>query len=297
MPEVSVIIPSYNAGRYLADAVDSVLNQSFRDLEVLIVDDGSTDDTESVARCYGPPVRYIRQLNAGVAAARNRGIKESRGRYVAFLDADDTWHRDKLEAQVKALRENPSHRACYTAFTTVNANLAPLNVTRSSRRAAALEDLLLRGNVIGSICSVVCERSLFETVGHFDPSLSQCADWDMWVRMSAHTEFLYLDVPLVTYRQHATNMSRNAPLLERDSVQVLRKGFDMPHLEEGLRRQRRAALARNYMVLAGTYFHARQYGDSIGCAARAISMDLRQIGRLTGFPFRALRRLTASESA
>jgi len=290
MPEVSVIIPSYNSAKYLTDAVSSVLSQTFRDFEVLIIDDGSTDDTAGAISRYGQQVRYIRQLNAGVAAARNRGIQESSGRYVAFLDADDTWHQDKLEAQVKALRENPGYRACYTAFIVVNPDLTPLNVARSRRRAAALEDLLLRGNVIGSICSVICERSLFETTGDFDPTLSQCADWDMWVRMAALTEFLYLDVPLVTYRQHATNMSRNASLLEKDSLQVLRKGFDMTHLESSLRSQRGAAFARNYMVLAGTYFHARRYGDSAGCAARAIAMDVRQVGRLAGFPFRALAR-------
>src|SRR5262245_16845767 len=111
MPEVSVIIPSYNSARYLTDAVSSVLGQTFLDFEVLIIDDGSTDDTAAVISRYGERVGYIRQLNAGVAAARNRGIKESRGRYVAFLDADDTWHQDKLETQVRALRENPDYRA------------------------------------------------------------------------------------------------------------------------------------------------------------------------------------------
>src|SRR5262245_9327205 len=294
MPEVSVIIPSHNSAKYLTDAVGSVLSQSFQGFEVLVIDDGSTDETSEVIKRYGRRVTYILQSNAGVAAARNRGIKGSRGRYVAFLDADDTWHPNKLEAQIRALRENPGYRACYTAFTVVDANLTPLKVTRSSRRTASLEDLLLRGNVIGSICSVVCERSLFETVGDFDRSLSQCADWDMWVRMSAVTEFLYLDVPLVTYRQHASSMSRNAPLLERDSLQVLRKGFDMPHVENRLRGRRHEELSRNYMVLAGTYFQARRYGDFVACAARAVAMDPGQIGRLTGFPFRALRRLTAS---
>jgi glycosyltransferase involved in cell wall biosynthesis len=297
MPEVSVIIPSYNCAKYLTEAVDSVLSQTFRDFEVLVVDDGSTDNTEAIASNYVEPVRYIRQQNSGVAEARNRGIKESRGRYVAFLDADDTWRRDKLEVQVKALSENPAYRACYTAFTVVSPNLIPLSVMRSCRRGTALEDLLTRGNVIGSICSVVCERSLFETTGGFDPSLSQCADWDMWVRMSALTEFLYLDIPLVTYRQHAANMSRNAPLLERDSLSVLQKGFDMPSLGNGLRRKRRAAFARNYMVLAGTYFHAGMYTDSAACAARSVAMDVRQFGRLTGFPVRALRRVLTSKSA
>jgi glycosyltransferase involved in cell wall biosynthesis len=291
MPEVSVIIPSYNSAKYLGDAVDSVLSQAFRDFEVIVIDDGSTDNTEALIRGYGEAVRYIRQRNAGVAAARNRGINESRGHYVAFLDADDTWHPNKLQEQVTALRKNPGYLACYTAFTVVGSDLTPLRNIRKKRPGKTLEDLLLLGNVVGSICTFLCERSLFEIAGGFDPLLSQCADWDMWVRIAGRTEFLYLDVPLATYRQHSANMSRDAALLERDSLRVLEKGFGMTGLDDTLRMRRRAAFARNYMVLAGTYFHARCYGEFVRCAARSVGMDIRQLGRLTGFPVRALRRL------
>jgi len=291
MPEVSVIIPTYNSASYLIEAVESVFAQTYRDFEVLVIDDGSTDETEQVMRCYGAPARYLRQTNSGVAVARNRGIAESQGRYVAFLDADDTWLPHKLARQMEALRQQPHHRACYSAFTVVDAKLNPIGISRSQRQGTALEDLLTRGNIIGSICTVVGERSLFDLVGGFDPALSQCADWEMWVRLAAQTEFLYVDEPLVTYRQHGTNMSRNAPLLEHDSLQVLGKGFAMPELSESLRTKRQAALARNYMVLAGTYFHARRYRDFLRCAARAVTMDVHQLGYLTGFPLRMASRL------
>jgi len=288
-PQVSVIIPSYNSARYLGDAIDSVLNQGFSDLEVLVVDDGSTDGTATVLSRYGGPVRCIRQANSGVANARNRGIEESRGRYVAFLDADDTWLGHKLDVQLAAMRENPSYRACYSAFTVVGPDMKPLRSIHSRRQRTALEDLLHLGNVIGSICTVVCERELFEAAGAFDPSLSQCADWDMWVRLAALTEFLYLDVELATYRQHHANMSRNAALLERDSLRVLDKGFAMTRTIEGARAHRRAAYGRNYMVLAGNYFRAGCYRDFVRCASRAVAMDFRQAGRLIGFPFRQLQ--------
>jgi len=290
MPEVSVIIPTYNSAQYVTDAVDSVLSQSFGDFEVLVIDDGSTDETESVMRRYRTPVRYIRRQNGGVAAARNFGVSESRGRYVAFLDADDTWLPDKLELQIAALRANPHDRVCYTAFTIVASDLSPLGIVRSKRRGHALEDLLLRGNVVGSICTVLCERLLFEKAGGFDPALSQCADWDMWVRLAALTEFLYIDKPTVTYRQHGANMSRNAPLLERDSLLVLEKGFAMPEVANSLLAKRRSAFARNDMVLAGTYFHARCYRDFFRCAARSVSMDFRQVAYLAGFPLRLMKR-------
>jgi glycosyltransferase involved in cell wall biosynthesis len=288
--EVSIIIPTYNSAQYVTDAVDSVLNQTFGDLEVLIIDDGSTDETESVMCRYSSSVRYIRQQNSGVAAARNRGITESRGRYVAFLDADDTWLPDKLERQIAALRAHTDTRVCYTAFTLVSSDLSPLAIVRSKRQGRALEDLLLRGNVVGSICTVLCERSLFEKTGGFDQALSQCADWDMWVRLAALTEFLYLDEPTVTYRQHGSNMSRNAPLLEHDSTRVLEKGFAMPEVTSSLRAKRRSALARNDMVLAGTYFHARLYMDFFRCAVRSVSMDFRQVAHLAGFPLRVMKR-------
>ncbi|MBS1811265.1 MAG: glycosyltransferase [Acidobacteria bacterium] len=291
MPEVSVVIPTYNSASYLIEAVESVLAQTYQDFEVLVIDDGSTDETEQIMRRYQAPVRYIRQQNGGVSVARNRGIAESRGRYVAFLDADDIWLPHKLARQIAALRQQPHDQVCYSAFTVVDFALNPIEVRRSQRQGSALEDLLTRGNVVATPSTVLCERTLFDSVGSFDPALSQCADWDMWVRLAARTEFLYLDEPLVTYRQHSNNMSRNAPLLEYDSVQVLSKGFAMPELPESLHARRQAALARNYMVLAGTYFHAQHYRDFVLCVARAVTMDVHQIRYLTAFPQRMAARL------
>jgi glycosyltransferase involved in cell wall biosynthesis len=290
MPTVSVVIAAYNAVKYLDMAIDSVLAQSFRDLEVIVVDDGSTDATEVMMSKYGPPVRYLRQANAGVSIARNRGLETSTGRYVAFLDADDTWLPGKVERQVAALTGERRSRACYSAYIVCSEALEPITVKRSRRHGSSLEDLLLAGNVIGSICTVMCERSLFDAVGGFDPALSQCADWDMWVRLATATEFLYVDEPLVTYRQHGASMSRDAPLLERDSVRVLEKGFALEGLSPSLRAKRRRAFGRNYAVLAGTYFHAHRYGDFIRCAARAASLDWAQVGYLAAFPVRAMRR-------
>jgi len=296
MPEVSVIIPTYNSVRYLTEAVDSVLAQTFQDLEVLVIDDGSTDGTERVMRLYGPPVRYFRQENRGVAVARNRGIEESSGRYIAFLDADDTWYPHKLERQLAALESHRECRACYSAYLLVDQDLTPLTVHRSKRQGSTLEDLLTIGNVVGCV-SVLCERSLLAVVGGFDMTLSQCADWDMWVRLSALTEFLYLDEPLVMYRQHGANMSRNVALLERDSLRVLEKGFAMPDLPNSLRARHRAAFALNYMVLAGSYFRAHRYRDFARCAARAVALDLRQVSYLVAFPARVVARLRASQMA
>ncbi len=290
MPTVSIVIPAYNAARYVEAAVDGALGQTFKDVEVLVVDDGSTDDTEAVLSRYRCAVRYFRQENSGVAAARNRGIQESTGRYVAFLDADDTWFPEKLDRQVAALESSGQHRACYSAHVICTEALEPLSVHRGVRKSSNLEGLLLIGNVVGTPSSVLCDRSLFSIVGGFDPRLSQCADWDMWVRLATVSEFLYLDEPLVMYRQHGSNMSRAPKLLERDSVRVLEKAFDLPNLPPSVRVARRAAFARNYMVLAATYFYARRYPDFVRCAVRAVSLDAGQLGYLMGFPGRLARR-------
>jgi glycosyltransferase involved in cell wall biosynthesis len=290
MPEVSVIIPTYNCARFLKAAVDSVLAQSFRDFEILVVDDGSTDDTEDVMLRYCSPVHYLRQANKGVSAARNNGIAMSQGRYISFLDADDTYFPQKLERQLTALRTQRGYRACYSAFTVTDEQLKPQRANRGLRRDVGLEDLLIRGNVIGSLCTVLCERGVFTTTGGFDSAFSQCADWDMWIRVATHTRFTYLDEELVTYRMHGASMSRNVPLFERDSIAVLEKAFCNGCLPPALRTARAAAFGRAYTVLAGSYYHAGCYRDFARCAARAVALDVGQLRYMLAFPARALAR-------
>lgn len=290
MPLVSVVIPTYNAERYLGAAIESVLGQTATDLEVVVVDDGSTDGTEGVVRSYRDRVKYLKQENTGVAVARNRGIAESRATYVAFLDADDTWLPGKLERQLEALKSNGRYRLCYAAHAVVDDDLRPLGVRHSPRRSTMIEDLILLGNVVGSICTVLCERNLFDQAGGFDPGLSQCADWEMWLRLAMLTDFLYLDEPLVTYRQHGTSMSRNIPLYERDSMHLLDKAYQLPGLPQSIRDRKGLAYGRMYMVLAGSYWHAGSLLDFMRCARRVVENDPRQLAYLLAFPWRRASR-------
>jgi len=143
---------------------------------------------------------------------------------------------------------------------------------------------------------VLCKRELLDAVGGFDADLSMCADWDLWLRLATLTEFLYLDELLIQYRQHATNMSRQVALLEHDSLRLLEKGFAVPDLPESLRAQRRVALARNGMVLAGSYFAIGQYWNFVRCAARAISADVHQLGHLLAYPARLVARVRSRQN-
>jgi len=254
-----------------------------------VIDDGSTDTTRETLARFGEKIHYIYQTNSGVSLARNRGLAVASGRYVAFLDSDDAWYPNKIHRQLEALKQNPGAAACYSAFMVCDSTLSPVSVHTAEPRSSALEDMLLRGNLVSTPSTVICERELFTKVGGFDAKLSLCADWDMWLRLAAVTEFVYVDEPLVRYRKHDGNMSGNVALLEQDSIRVLEKGFAMPGLSRSLRLRRQAAIAHNDMVLAGSYFQAGLYRNFVRCASRAVAMDFKQAGRLIGFPLRQLQ--------
>ncbi len=290
MPEFTVVVPAWNAALYLATAVESALAQREVELEVVVVDDGSTDETGSILAGFGPPVRMVRQENQGVAAARNRGIAEARGKFVAFLDADDLWEPGKLGRQSRALRDAPGARASASAFMVVDDRGGVLATRGGPTAVPLLDALLLEGNVIGTPSSVVVERALLETTGGFDPALSQCADWELWIRLALSSGFAVVAEPLVRYRQHAGNMSRSVPLLAKDSRRVLDKAFARTDLPPALRKRRREALGRNERVLAGSYYRAGLYADFLRCAARAVLYSPREVGYLAGMPLRRLGR-------
>jgi len=215
-PRVSIIIPTWNRSRVLCEAVDSALAQSFTDSEVVVVDDGSTDDTAAVvAARYGPlpRVRYLRQPNAGPASARNRGVRESRGALIAFLDSDDLWEPSKLELQVDQL-----DRHAEAALSFCDAVVRDRGRDRGTRFAGKrfVGDITVRGLVEWNfpMCTpaVVVRRSALEAVGLFDAGLACQEDWDLWIRLITHAPVVYIDRPLVVIRRGDDNLSRTRVL-------------------------------------------------------------------------------------
>jgi glycosyltransferase involved in cell wall biosynthesis len=276
VPEVSVVIPTFNAAAFLRGALESVFTQTFSDHEIIVVDDGSTDETAEVLGSLPGPLRLLRQQNQGVSRARNRGVSESRAPWVAFLDADDLWLPRKLERQMDALRGQPDRAVCATAFTVVDERLEPIE-RRGCSPGPDLRDLLLQGNLIGTPSTVVCRRSLVLEAGGFDESLSQCADWDLWLRLRRRSPFVCLNESLVLYRTHATNMSRSVRLLERDSVKMLEGFFARGSSEPGIGNLRDQSLASNWRVLAGSYWRAGHRLRALLCACRSLLRDRRQL--------------------
>lgn len=293
--KVSVIIPTYNSAHFIVEAVDSVLAQTFTDFEVLVIDDGSKDNTkELLAEKYGDSIQYFYKDNGGVSKARNFGIEKAKGKYVAFLDSDDAWITEKLEKQISALEKNLENKACYSSFYLCDENLNPTGINPSERKADVLTDLLLIGNVVATPSTVIAEKELFQQVGGFDYELSQCADWEMWIRLATKTEFIYIDEPLLKYRIHGANMSKNAALLEKDTILLMEKGFALPNLPGSVKAKKNEALAKVYMVSAGTYFRAKQYRDFLRCARKAVALDLKQSRHLLDFPRRFIKSRFAS---
>lgn len=209
MSRVSIIIPAYNAAAFVRDAVDAALAQTHPDVEVIVVDDSSTDDTPQVLATYGDRIRVHRQPNAGVAGARNTGARLATGDWVAFLDADDVWLPRKIEAQLEAA---DGRAWVYTnRFNFGARGVLPevqTDVTMMSE-GDVFVPLLLRGNFI-TVSSVMIRTALFQQVGGFYHQKGGCEDWDLWLRVSSHGhEVAYAPEPLVGYRFTPTSMSAN----------------------------------------------------------------------------------------
>jgi glycosyltransferase involved in cell wall biosynthesis len=205
VPKVSVIVPTYNNPAMLVEAVESVLAQTYRDCDLYIIDDGSGPETREALEPYMSKLGYIRQENAGPSAARNRGIRESSGEYVAFLDHDDLWLPEKLAAQVEFMDAHPEYPISYHAVEYFSAE----NVRDWPAREGASGDVLaaLFKRIFLITLSVMCRRECFEKHGWFDEMLRYAQDYEMWLRMALHCDFGYLDRQLGRYRYHAGQLS------------------------------------------------------------------------------------------
>jgi len=213
-PLVSVVIPAYNCARFIGEALDSVFAQDYPELEVVVVDDGSTDDTCAVVEGYGDRVKLIRQRNAGAAVARNEGMRRASGEYVAFLDSDDLWLPGKLRLQIDHLESHRDVAMCCTRWNLLYPKAdGSYPVERpAAPRSAPLDPkwsgwiycgLLLDCEVWTS--TVVMRRELTARVGGFDPALRRGQDYDYWLRASQLTKIDRLDAPLALYRMQVSH--------------------------------------------------------------------------------------------
>lgn len=255
-PAVSVVMANYNYGRYLPAAIESVLAQSWTNLELLIVDDGSTDNSVEIISRYlsDGRARLIPVPHLGQPGAKNAGIAAASGQFIAFLDADDIWHTDKL-AQQLPLFENGSVGVVYSRRTLIDETGSPLPYLQPRLHRGQVLDAMFNDNFV-CFSSVVVRRSVFEHIGCFDPHIALAIDFDLWLRAARHYQFDYVDAPLVEYRVGHGNLSRRIGERLKTAMLLMRRFLARgggEHLSAGAQHAALAATARHMGVALRPY--------------------------------------------
>ncbi|NEP60707.1 MAG: glycosyltransferase [Symploca sp. SIO2G7] len=248
MPTISVIIPAYNAEDTIKETVVSILNQTFTDFELIVINDGSQDSTlEVVSSISDSRIRVFSYSNAGVSAARNRGIAEARGEYISFIDADDLWTSDKLESQLTALQANAQAAVAYSWTDWIDESgqfLRPGSHIKSNGNVYS--ELLFR-DFVASGSNPLIRKEAFTKVGGFDESLTPAADWEMWLRLANKYEFVNVPAAQILYRVSPNSMSANIWRMEAESLAIIDRAFAQG--AESLQSLKKQVLGERYKYL------------------------------------------------
>lgn len=256
---ISVVIPTYNRAGYITNALESVLSQTYQNFEILIVDDGSTDDTKEVILSLdNPKIRYIYQENAGASAARNTGIKNAKGEFIAFLDSDDTWYPEKLEKQLEVFRNNENVDIVYSAMEWIQVRTGKKDLNRYKNyktREDFVKFLLCYMLPIGSC--IIFKKSVFDKAGIYDETLNVAEDWDLCLRFAPLFNFYYHDEVLASCYRHNKSLSQTADFerVEKIHFTVLERFFDNQENLEKYGKFKRTALSHQYFTFALMSFY------------------------------------------
>lgn len=249
MPLVSVIIPAHNRTAYIIEAIESVLGQTFRDFEIIVVDDGSTEDIKGPLSKWidRGEIQYVYQSNQGQSAARNLGVSLAKGKYFAFLDDDDMYLPTKLEKQVAFLEAHPEVGLVHTGFTKFNNDSDDLGYRDTSRFSGWIyPEILLQWSVLIKTSTTLLPARVIEKVGQFDPSIKMHEDLDFWRRISRHYPIMALPERLCKVRVHEGNISGDKIVRPETLLVYLTKAFDDdPQLSAVFKRRVLAAMFRN----------------------------------------------------
>jgi glycosyltransferase involved in cell wall biosynthesis len=292
MNTVSVVIPNYNYGRFLPEAIDSVLAQTYACKEIIVVDDGSTDDSlEVLSRYEQQGVKVVRQKNRGVGAARNAGAKSSSGDLIAFLDADDRWLPQKIEKQIGRLLTDKEFGMVTVGMREFDAGGNTLQNYTEGKEGWCAEDLLLiKPVVIGPGSTVLVWREIFDRTGGFDETkeMHPSEDWEFSYRVAKLAKLTYLPEILTEYRNHGGNGHLNIPRFERAMTMALDKVYAAP--DDELKRLKTASYASLHKIMAGSCFGAGNYRMFLRHALKSARLDPANLLYFMQFPVRRLRR-------
>jgi glycosyltransferase involved in cell wall biosynthesis len=219
---VSVIIPTYNRDRTLKEAIDSALAQTFTDFELIVVDDGSTDNTKNILSCYKDKIIVISEKNRGVSAARNAGISRASGRFIAFLDSDDLWYAEKLYTQIEFFNSNPQAMICQTEEIWIRNNVR-VNPKKRHKKPSGMFFEASLGLCLISPSAVMIKQELFDKIGLFDESLPACEDYDLWLRVTCRYPVYLIDKPMIVKRGGHEDQLSKMPGLDKYRIHAIKK--------------------------------------------------------------------------
>lgn len=273
---VSVIIPTYNREGMVCDAINSVFAQSYQNIEIIIVDDGSTDNTREVINSIQDSrIKYIYQDNAGVSAARNRGINNATGDYIALLDSDDLWYPEKIEKQIKLFNQNPEAGVCrcWTKYITFSGEEIRTLTCRLPSKENLIRNFLLNPDTIyfGTL-SFLVKKKCFDNVGYYNEKMSYAEDWDMLFRLALYYEFINVDEILASVRVNAGSVSRaiDVSKLEEDFIRFLDHSFSNPLLPKNVLTVKDKAYGNMYCNIAyQALYKAKNYMISRNCLMKS----------------------------
>jgi glycosyltransferase involved in cell wall biosynthesis len=277
IPRVSVVIPAYNSAPSLRGAIQSVLDQTYRDSEILVIDDGSTDDTECVVRSFGDRVCYLKQENRGVSAARNHGIKVSRAPYVAFLDSDDLWLPGKLAEQIPLLDRDPEVGLVYSDWAVVSEEnvLEPSYLSNLHAGSGYVFNELLQSGFILTSGTVV-RRSCLDEVGDFDEALSITQDYDLWLRICYRWKIALVNKPLLIKKSRDGSLSSNLLKTATERIALFEKVLrTFPDMTPRSRRLVKHQLAINYWDVGYDHYDRMLFKEARKNFASSLAYDWR----------------------
>jgi glycosyltransferase involved in cell wall biosynthesis len=267
MGKVSIIIPTFNRRDYITIALDSVLAQTYREYEIIIIDDGSSDDTKEVLKPYQDNVRYFYQDNKGIPTTRNRGIRESQGDYIGFLDSDDHWLPEKLERQIECFSKYPNYGMVATRCSCTTPDGRFIKNNRPGKSGWILNDLF-KANFIRT-SSAMIRKECLEKVGLFDESLPECEEYDMWLRIAKHYPIGFINEPLTVYTDNPQGVSTDSLSGRILRLKVLEKDYLKECIPSTLYRKR---LASNYHYVGRHYLDSRERSEGRKYLKHAITL-------------------------
>ena len=292
-PTFSVVIPAYNAERTLRAALASVLAQTEQDFEIIIVDDGSTDNTLEIANSAAdqdPRIKVISGANKGAAGARNAGIAAAAGNLVAFLDADDVWLPRKLEKQLEAFGSGQGVRSVRCGACLVDDDLKVMSRRPCHESDDVLMEILLFRNTSPWMSTLVVERTAFAEIGMFDTTLAMIEDWEFAIRLARLGPMKSVEEPLAYYRQHPGNRSKDWQAHIRSGFQVLDKLFLDSSLPSHVRKERSKIYSKFYLMLSGAALAGSARTEAVKWGIKAVFTHPGSLGYILSLPGRRLKR-------